>query len=548
MLQIKELFQLNDLKTLTFYAGQRGAERTITSVTVMDIPELADWLSGGELVLAGVLFQQCFSKKLIDSFVSKNIAGIVTKEKFLTQIPKELIEYCNEIGFPILLAPVDYNWAQVMNPIISHIIRKPYLVLEENQRFHYSLTKSMIKGASLTEICNTLYHSNQLTLAIADTDLHLIGFSNHFDWKYYTRKLNSNSIQYSGFYMDNLDNEKITVYTYTTTLLISEGIRLFLFPIFLDDTLYGYIILALNAEIQEIDESIIMKIQQLSLLVALQFSKQNDINTATRHFNSMLFDELLQKESLSHDDAVQLLAPLQKKIHRKYYVLYFKSDSSTTVNSYLIQANRVGRFHSLIRNYFTNSDHILSFEKEGSQIILLPYPYDFFETDLLKLRELYIKTLKPEHLYIGVSLPLELSSFAEAYQQAKLTASFSASANKKLPYVEYKNLASIRYFINHSGELDYKFLNEILQRYITPLVEYDKRHNTELFRTLELYLANNCSKTQTEHQLFIHKNTLRARITTINKLLNCNIDSLEDLFEIQLAFRLRQLFGNNIPT
>ena len=151
MLQIKDIFQLKPLQNLKFYAGHRGQNRVINTVTIMDIPEIADWLSGGELVIAGVLFQQCFSRSLVDSFLQKNIAGIVTKQKFLGEIPSDLIKYCNETGFPVLLAPETYNWGQVMNPIVTDMIRKPYLVIEENQNFHYSLMKSMIEGRAHPE-------------------------------------------------------------------------------------------------------------------------------------------------------------------------------------------------------------------------------------------------------------------------------------------------------------------------------------------------------------------------------------------------------------
>ncbi|MEG1189895.1 MAG: helix-turn-helix domain-containing protein, partial [Oscillospiraceae bacterium] len=61
----------------------------------------------------------------------------------------------------------------------------------------------------------------------------------------------------------------------------------------------------------------------------------------------------------------------------------------------------------------------------------------------------------------------------------------------------------------------------------------------------ELYISNNCSKTNTEKQLFIHKNTLRARLSTINKILGCDVDNMEDLFKIQLALKLRYFFDAN---
>jgi hypothetical protein len=64
-------------------AGDLGLDREIKSVTIMDIPDIAAWLTGGELVIAGVLFQQCFSKVLIDDLMKKSVAGMVTKEKFI---------------------------------------------------------------------------------------------------------------------------------------------------------------------------------------------------------------------------------------------------------------------------------------------------------------------------------------------------------------------------------------------------------------------------------------------------------------------------------
>lgn len=559
MLQIKDIFQLEPLQNIQFYAGHRGQNRVISTVTIMDIPEIAEWLSGGELVIAGVLFQQCFSRSLIDSFLQKNIAGIVTKQKFLSEIPAGLIDYCNETGFPVLLAPETYNWGQVMNPIVTDMIRKPYLVIEENQNFHYSLMKSMIAGSSLSEMCNQLYQSNQLILAVADTDLHLEGYSDCFDWKEYTRKLVPEQLQYSGTSMDNLDHETVSIYTYMTPLLASQGVRIFLFPILLHETAYGYILLCTSAGTDKLDETIVMKIQQFSLVVALQFGKQNDINTATRHFNSFLFEKLLQAENLTHEDAVHYLAPLEKKIHRRYYVLYFQSDSSSNIDSFIQQSNRISRFHTMVRSTLPNAKHILMFEKENAQVVLLPYPYTLsdeahgyadLETDVLKLRELYIRTLKPESIFIGISQPAELSYLSEAFRQAKLAASFLSGSRKTLPYMLYQDLGMIRYFFNHSGELDYKFLEEFIQKYVTPLEDYDRKHHTELLRTLKLFLANNGSKTETEHELFIHKNTLRARLSTINKVLGCNVDLLEDLFEIQLAFRLKHLFekdGNFIP-
>ena len=81
-----------------------------------------------------------------------------------------------------------------------------------------------------------------------------------------------------------------------------------------------------------------------------------------------------------------------------------------------------------------------------------------------------------------------------------------------------------------------------IERYSSVLLraleKYDTEHGTQLKYTVERYIANDCSGVKTQKELFIHKNTLYARLSKIEKLINCRIDSAEDMFNIQLALKL----------
>lgn len=545
MITVRDALSIEQLKDMEIKAGgPQGLDRNITTVTIMDIGNIVDWLQGGELLIAGVLFEKHFSKMFVDQLMEKGIAGIVTKEKFTQEVPLELFAYCDLVGFPILLAPAYCNWGQVMNPILNSIIRKPYLIIEESQKIHFTLISAMINGISLSEICTKLCESTGLSHAIMDNDLHVIGFSNDFNWKEYTRGLQTNMLQYSGIHFQTLDDNNVHTYSYTSQELQALGLKLLFYPVISNHTMYGYVVLALPEGTAELPPAEIVKIQQLGLIVALHSAKLIEISNATRRFNELLMDRLLQESNLTQAKAETLLASTGKKIHRQYIAVYFLYEELNSIDSFVQQNNRIGLFHDTVERQIDDSNHILLFEKAQSQILLIPYPAKKIDALLLQLRNIFLTTTGLTDVYIGVSDPTPLAEIKNAFMEASRTANYLLSVKSNRPFFRYENLGVLKFFMDNEGKHDEHFIRSIYNAYIEPLIVYDKKHHTCLLDTLELYLKNNCSKTKTEQQLFIHKNTLRARLNAIGKVLGCDVYSTEDLFNIQLALKIRHFYKN----
>lgn len=319
---------------------------------------------------------------------------------------------------------------------------------------------------------------------------------------------------------------------------------LLLFPVTLNHVKYGYIALAIDESISEPRPSEIMKIQQLGLFVALHSTKQNEINNATRRFNSLLMDRLLQDNTLTQENAEALLAPMDKKIHRQYYAVQFLYDEIEDINAFVLLNNRVGLFYEAVEKQISESEHILFFEKPGAQIILLPYPIENLDTILFQLRSIFLETMKIAHTFVGISDPMPLYQLKTAYNQSSRVAYYLRAINSSRQYCRYSELGVLKYFMDNEGRLDDAFLHSTYESYISPLVKHDEIYNSQLLYSLERYVGNNCSKVKTAQELFIHKNTLRARLATIGRILNIDIDSVEDLLNLQLALKLRYFFDN----
>lgn len=538
MFIIQNVLMIGNIHGLQLKAGASGIQREVRTVTIMDIPEITDWLKGGELVISGVLFAQCFSKEMVNALMAKNVAGIVTKEKFTLKIPVDVFSWCDEVGFPVILTPANYSWEQVMNPVLNAIIRRPYHIIEESQKVHFMLMNAMIDGVSLSELCHRFYTATGLSHAITDSDLYLLGSSADINWKDYTRKLNVNMLKPSGLHMQTLDNINIQTFYYRGKHITKPGKQLFFYPVILNHIKYSYIIILLDESVTEISTSETVRIQQFGLFVALYMSKMIEISNATRRFNQLIMERLLSEDRPSRQHIEMLLAPTGKKIHRHYVVAHLLYQNPDGIDAIVLQNSRLSQFHAVLDKQIESADHIITFEKLNSQIILIPWPNDRLATLIPDIRRLFTSTTGFPQVCIGVSEPSALENIRTAFAQAERSAQFLLSTGSITPWYQYRNLGVLRFFIESKEGVSRTFLQEMHNKFIQPLIDYDQDHHTRLFDTLHTYINSDCSKTKTEKRLFIHKNTLIARFSTINRILNCNINKAEDFFNVQLAMKI----------
>lgn len=86
---------------------------------------------------------------------------------------------------------------------------------------------------------------------------------------------------------------------------------------------------------------------------------------------------------------------------------------------------------------------------------------------------------------------------------------------------------------------DEKSLQRYYKTYLGKLMEYDELNNTELCRTLDVYLRKNQNANLTAEALYIHRNTLRYRLDKIKSLLDDDLENLSSAVNYMVAFKIR---------
>ena len=138
----------------------------------------------------------------------------------------------------------------------------------------------------------------------------------------------------------------------------------------------------------------------------------------------------------------------------------------------------------------------------------------------------YIKENYPNYIVnIGIGTRQKsLEKYKLSYEQASKCINLAIKQKQKnmIYYYEQLGLYQLFYDINNKTLLD-NFVHNILYS----LIAYDKKYNTNLIQTLEVYLNKNCNLNQTAETLFIHRNTIKYRLQRIEEITNT---SLNDAF------------------
>jgi sugar diacid utilization regulator len=134
----------------------------------------------------------------------------------------------------------------------------------------------------------------------------------------------------------------------------------------------------------------------------------------------------------------------------------------------------------------------------------------------------------------------ELKKLKESVEQADKALKILKMCNKKDSIRSYKNLGIYRLFFQVENK---KELTSLYEEYLAPLVNYDTNNSSDLVKTLEILLLENQNVSKTADMLFIHRNTLKYRITKIEEILDIDLKDANTCFNILLCIKIKRFIN-----
>lgn len=140
-------------------------------------------------------------------------------------------------------------------------------------------------------------------------------------------------------------------------------------------------------------------------------------------------------------------------------------------------------------------------------------------------------------LITGVSqLVHGMADLGDAFRQAQFALSASAGGSHSVSV--FDDLGVIQFLLAPAQRDD---LDRFAEQVLGPLVQYDRAHRTELIRSLDTYLALDCSLQRSAEELYVHHKTMRYRLRRTQEITGLDLKSQEDRFNAQLALKILKL-------
>lgn len=483
----------------------------------MDAPDGPKWLSGNELVLtSSYIFEhdESIMYKFIEDLIDSGAVGLGIKTgRFMVNIPEKVIKLSNEFDFVIIEVPYKFVWSDIIS-----LFYELWYRLDSNENTEkYELKK-------LREIYEAnKWGSHQLMNKLSEIyNIPMAIINKKRKVKAYNKAAGIDdmlkNIEITKSFLTNVDDEILNI----------KG------------------------------DNIIVKLIPSSVMVQEDYivamSKNREYIVEILDIFKML-NKFKLEDNLVTDDRNQLYKDFMKNMISgkitPYNIKEFEKNRNYSGQVYngvmIITGKKRDEVYKEIINNIkenrTSNKNILAYSCLGDEAEELVVIFEWIDFDQLvdvniSLRYLLSKLnndwLAKTNTYIFVGNLYEMfDKIRDSYKEALET--------KKIGQVLWNN----QYINFYSNIYIYTLYNNFEdQRLDLSEIYYldDKKNqlNFNVIETLEAYIESGSYK-KAANILFIHENTLRYRIKRISELLNINLDSGFNLYNLMLKIKLWKL-------
>lgn len=140
-----------------------------------------------------------------------------------------------------------------------------------------------------------------------------------------------------------------------------------------------------------------------------------------------------------------------------------------------------------------------------------------------------------DRFFCGIGSVLSgVDTLKESYGRASAALYFGIAQDKKR--MKFNELGVLQLFYTCRDQAVLYEFTKIL----SPLEDYDSQCGSQLVETLKLYLKFNGSVNLVSDEMYCHRNTTNYRIKKIKALLKLDLDNRDVLFQLQMAFYVRE--------
>ncbi len=546
---VKDLLQVGPLKTSQVVAGYQKIDNVVKGVTIIEAPDIVNWLSGGELLLTSLYSgpgEGMNYREFIHKMVEKDVAALVIKvRRFVQEVPMEIIESANEFGLPIIELDGNVPFIDVMYPIMEQLFNSQVYKLKYYKEVQERFTALALQCEDVGVIARTLEELVGNPVAVYDKNYKCIMSTNPAIEKFEASE---------EFALREEISDKFFYYRQNVYYpdLDKQWLSQIVVPIQAFSQIRGYLIIVeLNRPVAYMD---FISIEQAATVTTLDMVKHFAVKEVEYKFKNDLIEHILSGE-LSSTNAEERINMMDWNLDRPYYVALFdmknideylqenRSQHKMAIQSLKTEVTRI--ISGVIKTY--TRDFIIG--NKVDKIVLL-WPLDNFqESSLESLKKILKeaqgqvkKSMKQLMIEVGIGdVAKGREEIPRSYKEAIDALSYGEMTNKECSVVAFTELGVFRILCKFA---EGNSLDEFIPKSLIQILKYDQENEGELVKTLEVFLECNGNASKAAKELFIHYKTILYRLERIKEIAKLDLEDSNTRLELEMGLKMLHLLGN----
>ncbi|MCL5734470.1 MAG: PucR family transcriptional regulator ligand-binding domain-containing protein [Actinobacteria bacterium] len=538
--------ELEVLKDARILAGGDGLGRRLTSVTVGEVPDIADWLSGGEMVLSTMFAvkgdverQREFCRRVM---MSGAAALFVKTTRFVENMPADIIDLANKRKFPIIEVPQGLRWTRLMQDATEVIINSQASQLERSQAIHKSLLGVVIRGGGWQELADEASRLLDSPVMFLDVSLEVLSASGSIPAPSDIEKSLHTSRVREQFSALGRSGKLFHVQ--------EEGVpAMFVLPVVSGHQGQGYI--CAISEAQELSQMEMMVLEHSATIASLEIAQDRVRFETEVRLKGDFVDEVISGGAATTDSLLRRGAFLGCDLSQGATVILLGVDefeglvSRKALDQEQLE-RRMEKYFSRCSRYVSASEpSSLVSLKSGHVIVFLcgKTAQDAVAVGrIAQVLQGFGRSEADLSISVGIASHVpEPSEMGRGYQEALVALKVGRKLGGPGSLVHFGDVGTYRLLLD-IWERDPDQVRSLYEETIAPIDHYDATNGTQLTKTLSTFLTNDESLIKTASDLYAHRHTIRYRLEKIAELTGLSVFKTEHKERLGLGLKARSLF------
>ncbi|MEW6308311.1 MAG: PucR family transcriptional regulator ligand-binding domain-containing protein [Bacillota bacterium] len=549
---VRNALTLGGLAKAKLVAGKAGLDRPIRWVDIMEVPDVAGWLRGDELLLTtayAIKDQPDAQLNLVRELHRVGAAAIAIKPgRFISAIPREVIVLADQLGFPVIELALDTPYIDIVTPILRAILDERSDKLTAAIKIHQDLTAVLLKGGGLQALADTLAALMKRPVFLRNPGLCVLAASSWGASDDLTRARALERSISSPAVMERLRADGVL----EAVLREGKAVRV---PPYPDLDSVGHLIVPVLAGGQHLGQIVAVEtgegfgeqdsiaLEHAAPIAGLELMRLQAVNEAEGRLGRDLFEDVLAGKIGSPSTIEHRARFVGWDLSRPCLPMVIDIDGfaqyceDRRLDEPAIQ-NVKRRLLELVTPDLTATDpKAIIVNRSDSVTALLHMPQADAKQRAITLAEGITRRVAVAMPGLTVSVGIgthasDLSAIGVSHGRAQQAVKAARAARGPGSVLHYDDLGLYRLLLPMAGSRD---LREFCRDTLEPLLASDRADGSEYVKTLRHFLAHNGNLNGAARALYVHRNTLRYRLERIGSLLHTDLSDNEARLKLQLA-------------